>query len=70
MTLQVENERPVCASLKEAARFYGVSPRTIYRMGERGQLHLFKVGGSTRVLWDELEAQRREWMAEAGLELS
>jgi excisionase family DNA binding protein len=50
------NDHGIAYSVPDAARAIGVSPRTIYNLGERGELQLIKLGGRTLVRRSDLEA--------------
>ncbi len=47
-------------SVEEAARWLGVSLRTVYRLAQRGTLPSFKVGGQWRFSQEALE----RWVAD------
>lgn len=52
---------PECYSVKQAARFLGLSDKTVYKLIHDGELRAFQVGGQHRIPSDALEAlqQRR-----------
>ena len=59
-----EQEAPVkrrAHKIQKVCQDYDVSPATIYRMRDRGEIRIIKVGGASRILEEDLiKLEKRE----------
>jgi len=46
--------------IDEAAREFDVSPRTVERLIQRGELDSYKIGGNRRILAEELDRVKKK----------
>ena len=55
-------------TIQEAAKRMSISPKTVYRMINRGKLHRIKVEAATRLSEDEVDAYAQKWKSLKGHE--